>query len=343
MSVRGVSIGKVGIFMGEYRNANISPNIIIIRLKDVSLAPYVCMILISDVGQQQIKRIIAGSSKPTINASLINKIQIPVPDELLLNEINKLFNEASEKRRDAKLLLKDIKQIFDKKIYFTKENKKVCYIEKDLMKSHRWDPHYHNPKYKSLRKNLMNIEKCSILSEIIDPVIDTIEKDYSDKIGYIEISNINDITAQVEGFKYDYINKLPKGSKLILKDGDILVSKVRPYRNSITIFEDKYKKIVTASKNAFTVLRTIGSEYPYYIAAFLRTYLGLNQIVMQQSGTTYPTVSDDEVNSIKIPILAENDMKNVNDKFKLYMKTRDIEQRNCEDMILLIENNEWDI
>lgn len=33
MSVRGVSIGKIGIFMGEYSEANISANLIIIRLK----------------------------------------------------------------------------------------------------------------------------------------------------------------------------------------------------------------------------------------------------------------------------------------------------------------------
>jgi len=54
ISVRGMSTGKVSIFLGELDRVNISPNIIIVRLKDHELAPYVAMVLISDIGQNQV-------------------------------------------------------------------------------------------------------------------------------------------------------------------------------------------------------------------------------------------------------------------------------------------------
>lgn len=94
-----------------------------------------------------------------------------------------------------------------------------------------------------------------------------IHKLYSEKIGYIEISDINNITANIEEFKYDYVNKLPIASKIILKDKDILMSKVRPYRNAITIFDDKYKYQVTASKNTFALYITNG--FKIYIILLL--------------------------------------------------------------------------
>lgn len=337
MSVRGVSIGKIGIYLGEYDKANISANVIIIRLKDTSLAPYVCMVLLSSVGQEQIRRIVAGSSKPTINASFINNMEIPIPDKSLLEQVNRLFSEAEEKRNSAKQFLKDIQNIIDENISYTKEKKEVTYVANNIFSTDRWDPHYHNTKFKKLRSDLSNIKQMDELGNVVTLVKDSVDKGYDEKIGYIEISNINNITSQIEEFKYDYINKLPSGTKILLKNGDILISKVRPYRNAITIFEDKYEYIVTASKNAFAVFRTLEFQYPYYIVAFLRSYVGLNQIVMKQSGTSYPTVSEDDIISVKVPLLDDEKMNVINSKFKDYMSVREIEQKNTESILSLIE------
>lgn len=337
MSVRGVSIGKIGIYMGEYPKANISPKLIIIRLKDTSYARYVAMFLASSLGQSQIKRSEGGSSKPTINASFINEIQIPKPTEEVLTQINKLFDEAYNKRNSASGILLEIQSLFDTQLKIPDKTKSVSYTFNNLASNYRWDCHYHNPKFQSLREDVDKLTNTKKLNELADRCEETIDKNYDEKFGYIEISHVDNITAQISEFKYNYFKSLPSGGKIILKDNDILVSKVRPYRGSITIFKDKFKYIVTASKNAFSVYRSTNFEYPYYLTAFIRYRAGLDQIVMQQSGTSYPTVSDDEISDIQIPLLDEKVMKKINDLFKDYMTTREVEENNLKSIHEIFE------
>ena len=146
MFVRGVSIGKVGLFLGEDDSANVSPNIIIIRLKDKMMAPYVSMILISQFGQDQIKSVEGGSSKPTITAPFINTIQIPKPDEEVLFEVNKLFNMAIETKKNALTNKLFIENEFDKFFHHKKYIKSSSFSQ-NLKNQVRWDPHYHNPRF----------------------------------------------------------------------------------------------------------------------------------------------------------------------------------------------------
>ncbi|WP_279119968.1 hypothetical protein [Fusobacterium varium] len=337
MSVRGVSIGKIGIFMGEYEHANISPNIIIIRLKNKELAPFVCMTLISDIGQQQIKRIIAGSSKPTITAPLINKIEIPRVDDKLLKRINQLFEEALNKRLYTNTLISKINNKFDYIFNNEKWDKQLINI-KNIVNEGRWDPHYHNKKYEMLRKTLAKYPSDNI-GDICCSVDETICKNnVSEQIGYIEISNVNNLTAQIENFKINYINNLPTGGKIPLLNEDILVSKVRPYRNANTIFKDTVDYPCVASKNAFTVFRTLDYAYPYYVLAFIRSYYGINQIVMYQSGTSYPTVSDDDIKLLRIPRLPEDIVKEINDSNKEYFDGKAFESNNISEVVKTLNN-----
>lgn len=334
MSVRGVSIGKIGIYMGEFKQANISPNIIIIRLKDKKIAQYVTMVLLSEFGQEQIKRSIAGSSKPTITAPLINAIQIPRPDDGLLNKINGLFEMAYNCKTKAIRSITIIEKYFEKIFYIEKAQQRLAYT-RNIRDDFRWDPHYHNPKYERLRIGLSE-KKCEKLIDICPLVTTCIDKEYEDEIGYIEISDVNNVTGKIEGMKKDYIKRLPKGSKVILKDGDLLISKVRPYRNANTMFRDNGKNITTASKNGFAVLRTLEYSFPYFILAFLRSYYGMNQIVMSQSGTSYPTVSEEDIAEIKIPILKNKQIFNINTLYKFYLDSKDIELENVSAILELL-------
>lgn len=42
---------------------------------------------------------------------------------------------------------------------------------------------------------------------------ESVDKLHEDKVGYIEISNVNNRTGRINGIKFDYINKLPKTGK----------------------------------------------------------------------------------------------------------------------------------
>lgn len=343
MSVRGVSIGKIGIFLGEYEDANISPNIIIIRLKDKILAPYVAMVLVSEIGQSQIKRIVAGSAKPTITAPLINQIRIPIPSKDELHQVNKLFGNAEQSRIQAKRNLSEIAEIFKDKLIDWEANKEVSYSTNFKRLGKRWDSHYHNPCFQKLRESI-NLYKGGkqILSSMIKNVTNVIQPSSEEKIGYIEINSVNNVSGNISEYKVDYPKKLPKGGKIEIEKNDILVSKVRTYRNAITIFRESGVEIVTASKNAFAVYRTRDTGFPYYILAFLRNPLGLNQIVMKQSGTTYPTVSSQEINTVTILLLSEALIEKINDMYAQYFLCKDAEDYARSTILAFVETSDFE-
>lgn len=338
MSVRGVSIGKIGIFLGEFEEANISPNIIIIRLKDKKIAPYVCMTLMSDVAKRQIKRAIAGSSKPTITAPMIESIEIPIPSDDILEKFNVFFTQCVERKSKEAYLRSKFEKRFTEIFKSDFEKSKKISYEECLLDEKRWDPHYHNPQYKGLRQYLNEI-KSEKLGKVLTPVSELVKKGKNDeKIGYIEISDINCISARIENITVDFPPKLPKGGKVILSNGDILISKVRPYRNCVTIYREDLPFTVTASKNGLSVYRGKTEQKLFYILSFLRSVCGKLQIEMYQSGTSYPTVSDDDLENILIPEIDKELEKEMDMMYKEILDNYEIQSNLIVKMLEVIKS-----
>ncbi len=340
ISVRGVSAGKVGIFLGEEEEANISPNIIIVRLKDPLLAPYTTMILLSEIGQRQIQQFKSGAGKPSLTSTMINRIQIPKPTDELLSQINILWENAKTERLKAKSILAKIDSLFYEGFSKFRIEKKLTNKKSVNQLSKRWDPHFHNEGYYSLRDF---IDKTSLkkdkLSNITDFQSDSIKLDDKEsKVEYIEIGSVNNQTGIIEDTLIDYPDLLPKNTKIELEDGDLLISKVRPYLNSNSIFLKNQDTLTsTASKNAFSVFRTAKFYHKYYLAAFLRSEIGLHQIIMRQSGTSYPTVSDDDIKEIVVLSLDDEKKDLINDLYKEYVEVKVVEEHAKNAILDLIE------
>jgi len=118
----------------------------------------------------------------------------------------------------------------------------------------------------------------------------------------------------------------------------VLVPKVRPYRNAIAIFRNHNNQTVTASQNAFAVYRGSDFEYPYYLVAFLRHEIGLRQIVMSQSGTTYPTVTEDDISAARILLLDDNIIRRIDSLYSEHVDNKEKEESLRKEMMSIIEN-----
>ncbi|HDF7291192.1 TPA: restriction endonuclease subunit S, partial [Staphylococcus aureus] len=116
-------------------------------------------------------------------------------------------------------------------------------------------------------------------------------------------------------------------------------SKVRPYRGSIAIYKEYSAELCTASKSAFVVIRAEEFMYPYYLTAFLRYRLGLDQIVMNQSGTTYPTVKPEEIMNVKVILLEDMKMKEINEIYRKNIDSKYHEEKNIQSIIELLESS----
>lgn len=113
-------------------------------------------------------------------------------------------------------------------------------------------------------------------------------------VPYLEIGNLN-----IETKEYELTDKPAVKGALISKEGDVIVSRVRPTRGAIALLRDKQLAI----SSAFTILRSkneLLSNFLYFALAWnneFLTYLG-----RRSKGALYPTVPEKDVLSFEIPL-----------------------------------------
>lgn len=167
----------------------------------------------------------------------------------------------------------------------------------------RIDPEYHNPYY---AHRVAEIEKLTYdtLGNIIEFSTEAWDQKtiFDESFPYIEISGVqirenSYITTDVA------VSAAPSRAKMIVRNGDIIVSTTRPHRGAIaTIFCDESD--VQIASTGFCVLRKLKrkdvlKEYLQWI--LLDDYV-LLQMLQRSSGGNYPAITSDELKKIVIPI-----------------------------------------
>lgn len=154
---------------------------------------------------------------------------------------------------------------------------------------------------------------------------------------YIEIGDVNVKTGMIEK-PYQRLlgKKVPSGSKYVVKEGDILVSLVRPTRGAIAIVPKDLDGSLATS--GFAVLRTKGQVSKEYIYAILRMPFVLNQMGARVGGGTYPTIKIKDVKEIKIPILLPKTEKKIVSEIKRIFKLRKHEDQIRKNILDILEN-----
>ena len=175
-------------------------------------------------------------------------------------------------------------------------------FEKSMV-GERIDPEYHNPFY---TRRIAEI--CKQPYDTLGNIIEFSTESWNQKdlfditFPYIEISNV-----YLKENKYDisYINTsdAPSRAKMIVRNGDIIVSTTRPHRGAIATIQCKEDEIQIAS-TGFCVLRELKrkdvlKEYLQWI--LLDDYI-LLQMLQRSSGGNYPAIVSDELKKIVIPI-----------------------------------------
>ena len=92
---------------------------------------------------------------------------------------------------------------------------------------------------------------------------------------------------------------MPNNSKIFIKQGDLLISKVRPNRKAVAIYNEKDRAYCTS---AFCVLRENGKYKKELLQYLLRTNILNSLIVRNVTGSTYPTINDTDILNLEIPL-----------------------------------------
>jgi len=267
-------------------------------------SPYfLAAFLNSYYGKKQTEREIVSSVQPNIFLWQIKKFSVPIVSKDKEKEIEKIYKDGLNTLELSKLLydqagdllldelgLKDFK-IEDGLAYTVNLS--------DIKSAHRADADYFQPKYENLIKSLKKahqplrtlvIKRKGKKSKII----------LADDYKYIEIRDIDIGSGEVSHTirkGYD----LPANAKIKIEGGELIVSKVRPTRGAVGIIPEGWSDNFVAS-GAFSVFEVLPPTREY-LQVVLRSFIGKLQLEKPTTGSSYPTVNDEDVENLIIPNL----------------------------------------
>lgn len=261
------------------------------------------------LNQENIYKLQRGSAQPHVYASDLSEIPIPIPPIEIQNKIVNIMKDAylqKEKfENEADNLLNSIDEYILNELGIKlqkKENNlknRISYtVKSSEIKGNRFDCEYHQIYYNELKKSLIEGKyKLEKINQLMDN-IRIISKPYEEEIIYIEIGDIN-VENAIINLKSMKLKDLPNNSKIYIKQGDLLISKVRPNRKAIAIYNEKDRAYCTS---AFCVLRENGKYKKELLQYLLRTNILNALIVRNVTGSTYPTINDIDILNLEIPL-----------------------------------------
>ena len=340
----GNGIGDVAIIPQKIFECNISGNLMGVKVKNNIDNYYVLTFLKSIYGQNQIWQGMMNSAKPKIDMDTLKSIVIPIPSPEIQKYIGDKVRKAEELREEAKTLQKEIDILLEVDMLLKEETDKVYNIydskinwTNEINIEDRIDPNFYQKKYIStiekLGNNKVRLEKYVRITKTRYQT-GNINK-------YIEISSINNSFGTIDEVEELRPEEIPTSAKYQVKEGDILVSLVRPTRKAISIVTKEYDNAICTG--GFAVLQSKGKVPVEFLTAVLRTnFVGI-QFERYCAGSTYPTINEDDVVKVFIPMYSENQINKITENYRriidnIYTSKKLIEEAK-QDVEDLIEGN----
>ena len=139
-------------------------------------------------------------------------------------------------------------------------------------------------------------EVCDVNAEAINPAETFGEKEFI----YIDISSVENETGFI---KYDNIligKQAPSRARRKVRNGDILLSTVRPNLKAFGYVNFENVDNCVAS-TGFAVLTPKNAENKYIFYIIFQNYV-LNQMITAMGKGAYPSINQNDVNALKIPL-----------------------------------------
>ena len=171
-------------------------------------------------------------------------------------------------------------------------------------------PERYNPR----RRMSIDNEDTILMSEIVEIVNDIITKKQAQGKSIIQI-NTSDAMGGYLNINSE-VNDSINSNKKILRKGDVIISRLRPYLRQVAYVDEDRKEILGASTEFF-VIRARNNESIAYLVPFLLSQPA--QLVFENSveGSQHPRFKEEDVLNLKIP-------KNIYDE-RANISKRDIE------------------
>ena len=336
----GATAGKCFLYKNEY-GKSIFAGYLIRFIFDTSKVNHKYIFYYTQLERYKlwVKSIQRPSGQPNINSEEFKSFKIPLLSLQTQNHIVQLMDNAydlkKQKETEAQQLIDSINDyvLSELGIAHPPDEKKTCYpIYSDEIEG-RFDPHFYRPEFRILEENLSKLNHKN-LSSVIEFSNETWnQKDFfENEFPYIEISEIDITSGDIQNITYYEKSKAPSRAKMIVRKNDIIVSTTRPHRGAITLI-DKDKDGFIAS-TGFAILREPKIKInKKYLLFFLRTQLALKQMLQRSSGGNYPAITSEELKKVIVPLPSMSIQNKIAEEIKARMQKAEQLQKEAKTVL----------
>ena len=173
------------------------------------------------------------------------------------------------------------------------------------------------------------------LGDLCNPCQGQIKVQPGTIIDYIDISSIDNNSKTVSGYQTMTFAEAPSRARKAVKEGNILVSTVRPNLNAVAIVEDATPNMTVAS-TGFCVLDCKENVDKRFVLNFCKSKAFIDEMVAQATGASYPAVSDKIVRAALVPSYSFHDQIKIGeilDKVSLIIAKRKSELTYLDNLV----------
>ncbi|HPL66626.1 MAG TPA: restriction endonuclease subunit S [Smithellaceae bacterium] len=323
MTIIGASfevIGRCLVYRDHPHPANINQNVIGIRIKDgVNLDPdFLCLQLNTLYGQMQVGQKAQRTAQFSLNKGLVDDFDVIIPQEKEQRRILERFT-AIKLLRDGSAALSEemliaIKRKSGSEIdlafanelgidKFSSVKKEKVFLRK-AANAERLDIPANHPDYTRLSSQIGEVDTSGRLSELVTISQESFNpnENIGSEINYIAIGDIDGITGAVRAPQHLAFDDLPAAARKMVRVGDVLVSSVRAGTERSVVFVAGKEHNGWVCTTGFHVLKPRKDVDPAYLGIMLKAPFTLFQQNSLQNRATYPTLSEDNLLSILVPV-----------------------------------------
>lgn len=307
------TVGRLSVISRELEEINISENNIGIRLQNQNenLRSFVLFFMLSKYGQLQIIRKASGNIQLKLNVADIESLILPIIQDTQNGLFTDYFRQITNSKNESEKLYQQAEDLLLKKLgleNFQSEQKLFSIVNlSDCQKVNRIDADFYQQKYFDLL-SIISKNKSEKLKGIAKRISGNQKITQDREYNYTEISDIDVSSGEVNSNKI--IGKeLPANAKIKIIGGELIISKVRPTRGAIAIMPENFSENCIVS-GAFSVYK-IDSPMREYLQIILKSVVGKLQMERPTTGTSYPTITDQDVENLSIPILPKETQQKI--------------------------------
>jgi restriction endonuclease S subunit len=303
------NLGTVSIVPEFIEEANLNSALVRLDLDERKvIQDFFCYFFDLSIAKRQIEFIGKGAAQNNLNNEEISQIKIPLPSleiqRSLVAEIEVARQIRKQKLDQADKLLSSLDAYLLEQLGLSapEESDQQVFAVRLSDIGKRFDSHFYHPNFRSVVQTIQETTNVSLgrLVQFSSEIWNNLS--FEEEIfAYIEISSINLSSGEVNPTRTN-VNEAPSRARMIVRNGDIIVSTTRPHHGAITMIDHELDQCI-ASTGFAVIRRIIDSRITrIYLWCILRSQLCLRQMRQRSSGGNYPAITEDELKQVLIPV-----------------------------------------